>query len=148
MPGKIGRKGGRRPSRVTRSALVGDLPRLHTGASEDGPLLQIARLALTVAAPGRSGGPRGRLARRRRRGTECLRAASGAQARNVSREGPAGDRRELRRVRVSVILARRLTGAVASQGTMSVNHLGRVKDHPRPIRQGSSGARHATDDRH
>src|SRR5690348_13142752 len=31
-PGKITRKGGRRPSRVTRSALARDLPRLHTGA--------------------------------------------------------------------------------------------------------------------
>jgi hypothetical protein len=30
--GKITDKGGRRPSRVTRSALVGDLVRLHTGA--------------------------------------------------------------------------------------------------------------------
>jgi hypothetical protein len=34
---------------------------------EDGPLLQLARLALIVAAPGRCGGPRGQLARRRRR---------------------------------------------------------------------------------
>src|SRR5215510_14915730 len=30
--GKISCKGGRRPSRVTRSALVGDLARLHNGA--------------------------------------------------------------------------------------------------------------------
>jgi hypothetical protein len=34
-------------------------------------------------APGRFSGPRGRLARRRRRGPKGLRAASGAQARNV-----------------------------------------------------------------
>jgi hypothetical protein len=69
--------------------------------------LQLARLALIVAAPSRWSGPRGQFARRRRRGTECLRAASGAQARYVSPGGPLGDRRELRRVRVSVILARR-----------------------------------------
>jgi len=74
---------------------------------EDGPLLQFARLALVVAALGRCGGPRGRLARRRRRGPEGLRAASGAQVRNVPPQGPRGDRPELRRVRVSVILARR-----------------------------------------
>jgi hypothetical protein len=62
---------------------------------EDGPLLQLARLALIVAVPGRCGGPRGLLARRRRRGPEGQRAAGGAQARNVSPEGPgmgrAGD---------------------------------------------------------
>jgi hypothetical protein len=46
--------------------------------------LQLARLALTVAAPTRCGGPRGGVARRRRRGPEGLRAAGGAQARNVS----------------------------------------------------------------
>ena len=46
--------------------------------------LQFARLELIVAALGRCGGPRERLARRRRRGTECQRAASGAQARNLS----------------------------------------------------------------
>jgi hypothetical protein len=70
--------------------------------------LRLARLALIVAAPGRCGGPRGRLARRRRRGPEGLRAAGGAQARNVSLTGPRGDRPERRGVRVSVILARRL----------------------------------------
>jgi len=75
----------------------------------DGPPLQLARLALIVAVPSWCGGSRGRLARRRRRGTECLRAASGAKSRNVSPEGPPGDRRKLRRVRVSVILARRLS---------------------------------------
>ena len=48
--------------------------------------------ALAVRAPGaglgasRCDGPRGRLARRRRRGPEGLRAADGAQARNVPRE--------------------------------------------------------------
>jgi len=78
--------------------------------------LQLARLALIVAAPSRCGGPRGRLARRRRRGTECLSAASGAQARYVSPEGPSSDRRELRRARVSAILAWRYPGAVASPG--------------------------------
>ena len=74
---------------------------------EDGSLLQLARLALIVAAPGRCGGLRGRPARRRRRGTECLRAASGAQARNVPRNARSVTRRELRRIRDSVILARR-----------------------------------------
>src|SRR5215468_4745090 len=44
-PGKISRKGGRRPSHVTRSALAGDLPRLHTGAPEGWP-------ALAARAPG------------------------------------------------------------------------------------------------
>jgi len=34
--------------------------------------LQLARLALIVAAPGRCGGRRGRFARRRRRGPEGL----------------------------------------------------------------------------
>jgi len=50
---------------------------------EDGSLLQLVRLALIVAAPSRCGGPRGGLARRRRRGPEGQRAAGGAQARNV-----------------------------------------------------------------
>ena len=45
--------------------------------------MQLARLALVVAAPSRCGGPRGRIARRRCRGPEGLRAAGGAQARNV-----------------------------------------------------------------
>ncbi len=67
-PGKITRRSGRRPSRVTRSALARDLARLHTGAPGGWPLLQFARLALIVAALSRCGGPRGRLARRRRRG--------------------------------------------------------------------------------
>jgi hypothetical protein len=44
-PGKITRKGGRRPSRVTRSALAGDLPRFHTGAPGGWP-------ALAARAPG------------------------------------------------------------------------------------------------
>jgi hypothetical protein len=70
---------------------------------EDSPLLQLAGVALIVAAPRRCGGPRGQLARRGRRGPEGLRAAGGAQAR--SPEGPAGDRRELRRARLSAVLA-------------------------------------------
>ena len=74
---------------------------------EDGPLLQLARLALIVATPSRYGGPRGRLARRRRRGPEGLRAASGAQASDIPPDSSPGDRRELRRVRISVILKRR-----------------------------------------
>jgi len=53
---------------------------------EDGPLLQLARLALIVTVPSRCGRPRGQAARRRRRGPEGLRAAGGAQARNVSLE--------------------------------------------------------------
>jgi hypothetical protein len=60
------------------------LPGFMLGRWEYGPLLQFARLALVVAAPGRCGGLRGRLARRRRRGPEGLRAACGAQARNGS----------------------------------------------------------------
>jgi hypothetical protein len=59
-PGKITHKGGRRPSRVTRSALVRDLARLHTGAPGGWPPLQFARMAQIVAAPDRCGGPRGR----------------------------------------------------------------------------------------
>jgi hypothetical protein len=53
------------------------------------PFMQFARLALVVAALGRCGGLRGRLARRCRRGPEGLRAAGGAQARNVSPARPA-----------------------------------------------------------
>jgi hypothetical protein len=77
---------------------------------EDDPLLQSGRLALIVAAPRRCGGPRGRLARRRRRGPEGLRAAGGAQARNVSLEeaarylariAPCSDQRNLTRERSS-----------------------------------------------
>src|SRR5260370_25962694 len=50
-PGKITRKGGRRPSRVTRSALARDLPRLHTGApGRMACSCSSARLALIVAA--------------------------------------------------------------------------------------------------
>jgi hypothetical protein len=45
QPGKISCKGGRRPSHVTRSALVGDLARLHTGAPGGWP-------ALAARAPG------------------------------------------------------------------------------------------------
>jgi hypothetical protein len=52
---------------------------------------------------GRRGGPRGQLARRRRRGPQGLRAADGAQARNVSPEGPRGYRPKLRRARVTAI---------------------------------------------
>jgi len=59
------------------------LPGFTLERREDGPLLQLARLALIVVALSRCGGPRGRLARRRRRGPEGLRAAGGAQARNV-----------------------------------------------------------------
>ncbi len=58
---------------------------------EDGPLLQLVRLALIVAAPSRCGGPRGRIPRRRRRGPEGLRAVGGAQARNGLPKGPPGD---------------------------------------------------------
>ena len=115
-PGKITRKGGRRPSRVTRSALAGDLARLHNGAPGGWS-------ALAARAPGadRCGAQpvrraAGQVARRRRRGPEGLSAAGGAQARNVPPEGPPGDRRELRRVRVSAAVARRLPGLVASQG--------------------------------
>ena len=45
VPYKITRKGGRRPSRVTRSALAGDLVRLHTEAPGGWP-------ALAARAPG------------------------------------------------------------------------------------------------
>ena len=45
QPGKIRYKGGRRPSRVTRSALVCDLARLHTRTPGGWP-------ALAVRAPG------------------------------------------------------------------------------------------------
>src|SRR6266568_883425 len=71
---------------MTRSALARDLARLDTGASGGWPALQLARLALIVAALSRCGGPRGRLARRCRRGPQGLRAAGGAQARNVPRK--------------------------------------------------------------
>jgi len=48
------------------------LPGFTLERREDGPFLQLPRLALIVAAPGRCGGLRGRLARRRRRGPEGL----------------------------------------------------------------------------
>jgi hypothetical protein len=92
------------------------LPGFTLERREDGPFLQLARLALIVAVLSRCGGPRGRLARRRRRGPEGLRAAGGAQARNVSPKDPPGDRRELRRTRISAHLARRYPGAAASLG--------------------------------
>ena len=78
-------------------------------------LLQFARLALIVAAPGRCGGLRGRLARRRRRGPEGLRAAGGAQARNIPTRGLPGDGRQLRRAPVSASRARHLPRSAASQ---------------------------------
>ena len=62
------------------------------------------------------GGPRGQVARRRRRGPEGLRAAGGAQARNVSPKGLAGDRRELRRAGVSASVVRRLPRSAACLG--------------------------------
>jgi len=48
------------------------LPGLTLERREDGPLLQFGRLAMIVAALSRCGGPRGGLARRRRRGPEGL----------------------------------------------------------------------------
>ncbi len=84
--GKISRMGGRRPSRVTRSALAGDLARLHTGAPGGWPALSARTPGADRAALSPYGGTRGRLARRRRRGPEGLRAARGAQ-RSPS-EGP------------------------------------------------------------
>jgi hypothetical protein len=72
------------------------LPGFTLERREDGPLLQLARLALIVAAPSPCGGPPGKIARRRRRGPEGLRAAGGAQARNVPPRDLPGDRRELR----------------------------------------------------
>jgi hypothetical protein len=57
--------------------------------------LQLARLALIVAVLSPCDGPRGQVARRRRRGPEGLRAAGGAQARNVPPRGLSGDGREL-----------------------------------------------------
>src|SRR5260370_18182649 len=56
-PGKITRKGGRRPSRVTRSALARDLARLHTGAPGGWPAPASPRLALIAAPLNRCGGP-------------------------------------------------------------------------------------------
>jgi hypothetical protein len=78
-PGKILPKDGRSPSSVTRSALARDLPRLHTGAPGGWPRSFSSRARrLIVAALSLCGGMRGRLARRRRRGPEGLRAAGGA----------------------------------------------------------------------
>jgi hypothetical protein len=87
QPGKITRKGGRRPSRVTRSALAGDLDRLHTGAPGGWPAL-----AARVPGADRCGAwPVWRAAGTARAPTPpCpagLRAAGGAQARNVSPGG-------------------------------------------------------------
>jgi hypothetical protein len=85
---------------------TGASPARHWSAGRGWPLLQLVCLALIVAAPGRCGGLRGQHARRRRRGPEGLRAASGAQARNVSperaarylaRTTPCPDQRNLRR---------------------------------------------------
>ena len=98
-PGKITRKGGRRPSRVTRSALARDLARLHTGAPGGWP-------ALAARAPGadRCGAEPVRRAAGTTRaptppwpgGPKSGRRRPGAQR---SPERPAGDRRELRRAR-------------------------------------------------
>ena len=77
--------------------------------------MQLARLALIVAVPGRCGGSRGGLARRRRRGPEGLRAAGGAQARNVSPEGLPDAGQQLRRACVSVPAARRLPRSAISR---------------------------------
>jgi hypothetical protein len=87
-----------------------------------------SRLALIVAVLGRCGGPRGGLARRRRRGPKGLRAAGGAQARNVPPKGPPGDRRELRRVRVSANLARRWPRATASRARRAPRALEDVRE--------------------
>ena len=103
------------------------LPGFTLERREDGPLLQVARQALIVAAPGRCGGPRGRLARRRRRGPEGLSAAGGAQARDIPREGPPCDRQKLRRARVSVILARRLPSAAPGPARRAPRALEDVK---------------------
>jgi hypothetical protein len=107
QPRKIRRKGGRRPSRVTRSALAGDLARLHSGASGGWP-------ALAARAPGadRCGAEPVRRAAGTARaptppGPAGLRAAGGAQAHNVPPKGSAPDR-ELRCTSVSAHLARRL----------------------------------------
>ena len=73
---------------------ISDLAVLRHGLSEIhagergrlGSARAAARLALIAAAPGQCGGLRGRLARRRRRGPEGLRAAGGAPARSVPRD--------------------------------------------------------------
>jgi hypothetical protein len=101
---------------VTRSALAGDLCLAFTLERRGGWLaLQFARLALIVAAPGRCGGLRGGLARRRRRGPEGLSAASGAQARNLPRKARPVTDPGCAAFRVSVILARHLPGATAAR---------------------------------
>jgi hypothetical protein len=60
-------------SHVSRSAFARDFaPSLTMERREDGPPVRLPRLALIVAALNRCGGPRGGLARRRRRGPEGL----------------------------------------------------------------------------
>ena len=81
---------------------------------EDGSLLQLARLALIVAALSRCGGPRGQVARRRRRGPEGLRAASGAQARNGPPRGLPDVGRKLRLAPGQLSLRATLTKIAAS----------------------------------
>ena len=100
------------------------LPGFTLERREDGPFLQIAHLALIVATLSRCGEPRGRLVRRRRRGLEGLRAAGGAQARNVTLNGPPGDRRKCPR-RVSAILAGSWLGAVAGRARRAPRALDR-----------------------
>jgi hypothetical protein len=73
--------------------------------------LQLARLALIVAAPGRCGGPREQLGRRRHRGPEGPRAARGVR-RHLPPGDPPCERLELRRVRAGAIFARRLASGI------------------------------------
>ena len=73
---------------VWRSPISGHPARFTLDRRRDSRL-QLACLALIVAALDWCGGPRGEFARRGRRGPEGLRAAGGAQARNLSPKGPA-----------------------------------------------------------
>jgi len=59
------------------------LPGFTLERREDGPPFAARALPLIVAALSRFGGRRGQFARRPRRGLEGLKAAGGAQARNI-----------------------------------------------------------------
>jgi hypothetical protein len=86
---------------------------------EDGPLVQLAGLALSVAALSRCGGPRGRLVRRRRSSPEGL----SAQAHNVSLEGLPGNGRFLRHTRVTA----------SDRGACQCRRLAGVRPAPRAL---------------
>jgi len=136
--------------RVTEQALLGLA--LEQGCVHKTILLWLATLgdrkviavvAARALGAGRCGaeacgGPRGQFARRRRRGPEGLRAAGGAQARDVPPKGPPDDRRRAAAASESTTSFARLLPTVASRPRRARAPLMLVKKLLTPRRTGTA----------